>query len=485
MASTYSPNLRIELIAVGEQANTWGGTTNNNLGTLIEEAISGAVSVDVTLSNVTLSALNGASDQSRQMIIIATGTPGVTRTITAPAVDKVYIVYNNSDAALSFIALGGTGVTLIVGAKKYVYCNGTNFYEAVNALTVTSGTIDGTTIGATTATTGKFTTINASGQITSTVTTGTAPFVVASTTAVANLTASNVSTNANLTGAVTSVGNASSLGSFTSLQLLTALTDETGTGSNVFATSPTLVTPTLVSPALGTPSALVGTNITGTATAFTASNVTTNANLTGAVTSVGNATTVVTNANLTGDVTSVGNATTLATVNSNVGSFTNASVTVNAKGLITAVSTGASFVPAGTRMPFAQASAPTGWTQDVTDNANNRMLRVVSSAGNGVGGSDSPILNNTTMVSHTHTFTGNALAAHTHTDSGHSHTWLLGPSGSGAGGITGAGNTTTNTGTSYANISSVSAGTPSGTNSTTSGVGWTPRYIDMIICAKN
>ena len=96
--------------------------------------------------------------------------------------------------------------------------------------------------------------------------------------------ATTVVTNANLTGAVTSVGNASSLGSFTSAQLATALTDETGTGANVFATSPTLVTP-----ALGTPSALVGTNITGTATAFTASNVTTNANLTGAVTSVGNA----------------------------------------------------------------------------------------------------------------------------------------------------------------------------------------------------
>ena len=300
MASTYSPNLRIELIAVGEQSNTWGGTTNNNLGTLIEQAISGVVSIDVTLGNVTLTALQGATDQSRQMVIIATGTPGVTRTITAPAVNKVYSVVNNSDATLSFIASGGTGVTLIAGAKKYLYCDGTNFYDAINAVTVTSGTIDGTTIGATTPTTGKFTTINASGQITSTVAIGTAPLVVTSTTAVANLTASNVTTNANLTGAVTSVGNATSLGSFTSAQLATALTDETGTGANVFATSPTLVTP-----ALGTPSALVGTNITGTATNFTASNVTTNANLTGAVTSVGNATSLgsFTSANLAAALT--------------------------------------------------------------------------------------------------------------------------------------------------------------------------------------
>jgi len=72
--------------------------------------------------------------------------------------------------------------------------------------------------------------------------------------------ASTVTTNANLTGAVTSVGNAASLGSFTSAQLATALTDETGSGANVFATSPILVTP-----ALGTPSSGVVTNLTGTA----------------------------------------------------------------------------------------------------------------------------------------------------------------------------------------------------------------------------
>ena len=72
--------------------------------------------------------------------------------------------------------------------------------------------------------------------------------------------AATVTTNANLTGAVTSIGNATSLGSFTSAQLLGALTDETGTGAAVFATSPTLVTP-----ALGTPASGVVTNLTGTA----------------------------------------------------------------------------------------------------------------------------------------------------------------------------------------------------------------------------
>ena len=295
MASTFSNNLRIELIAVGEQANTWGGTTNNNLGTLLEQAISGGVAVDVTAGNVTLTALDGASDQSRPMVIRVDGTPGVTRTITAPAKGKVYIVYNTSDASINFIASGSIlPVTIISGAKKFIYCDSVNFYEAINALTVTSGTIDGTTIGATTATTGRFTTVNASGQVTSTVTTGTAPFVVASTTAVANLTASNVTTNADLTGMVTSSGsnvttvvtnanlsgavissgsNVTSLGSFTSAQLATALTNETGSGSAVFSVSPTF-TGTVNTAALTAAGAVTITGATNTAALTAAGAVT-------------------------------------------------------------------------------------------------------------------------------------------------------------------------------------------------------------------
>ena len=95
-------------------------------------------------------------------------------------------------------------------------------------------------------------------------------------------------------------GVATFLATPSSANLISAITDETGTGSLVFATSPTLVTP-----ALGTPSALVGTNITGTASGLTAGNVTTNANLTGAVTSVGNTTSLgsFSSANLLGALT--------------------------------------------------------------------------------------------------------------------------------------------------------------------------------------
>ena len=150
-------------------------------------------------------------------------------------------------------------------------------------------------------------------------------------------------------------------------------------------------------------------------------------------------------------------------------------------------------LPAGTRIPFAQITAPTGWTQDTSDLATNRMLRVINTTtgipgSSAVGGAQSPIINNT-VPSHTHTFTGTALAAHTHTDSGHIHSMGRVCGGSGGlnfNGAAGMADIAPNTSTGFANISSNSAGTPAGTNATNAdSADWQPRYIDMIICTKN
>ena len=78
MSSTYSPSLRIELIGTGDQTGSWGTTTNTNLGTLIESAIAGYVSVSVTSANQAFTALNGTADESRNMIIGLTNTGAVT-----------------------------------------------------------------------------------------------------------------------------------------------------------------------------------------------------------------------------------------------------------------------------------------------------------------------------------------------------------------------------------------------------------------------
>lgn len=140
----------------------------------------------------------------------------------------------------------------------------------------------------------------------------------------------------------------------------------TGSGSVVLATSPTLI-----SPALGTPSALVGTNITGTASGLTAGNVTTNANL-------------------TGDVTSTGNATTLATVNSNVGSFTYASITVNAKGLITAASSGSA-----PEVPLTFSTGLTRSTNTITADLSTGKSGGLTASG-GTAASENLLLQSTT-----------------------------------------------------------------------------------------
>ena len=132
MPSTYSSNLRIELIASGEQANQWGTTTNTNLGTLIEQAIAGLASIDVTAGDVTLTALNGTTDQSRQMVLSVIGTPGVARQILAPAVSKVYVVANDSDSDVEIIttAGGSLGITVTPGTSTIVYTDGVDFFTA-------------------------------------------------------------------------------------------------------------------------------------------------------------------------------------------------------------------------------------------------------------------------------------------------------------------------------------------------------------------
>ena len=127
MASTYSALLKLELIGNGDQSGTWGTTTNNNLGTLLEQAIAGTASIDVTSGNVTLTDLNGVSDQARCAALLVTGTPGTTRNIVAPAVSKLYVISNGSNASVVIKTSVSTGYTITTGAVVLVYYNGTEF----------------------------------------------------------------------------------------------------------------------------------------------------------------------------------------------------------------------------------------------------------------------------------------------------------------------------------------------------------------------
>jgi len=134
MASTYSPSLRLELIGDGDQSGIWGQTTNNNLGGLLEQAVSGVITISMTDANYTMSNFNGVVDEARNQVLIVTGTLTATRNLIAPLVEKTYVVQNNTTGGQSIQIIGssGLGVTIPNGIAAYVYCDGTNFYNAIS-----------------------------------------------------------------------------------------------------------------------------------------------------------------------------------------------------------------------------------------------------------------------------------------------------------------------------------------------------------------
>ena len=132
MASTFSPSLRIELIGDGEQSGIWGQTTNTNLGTLIEQAIAGAVSIVMSDANYTLSNFNGVSDESRNQVLLLSGGLSTTRNLVAPSAEKTYIIKNATSGSQSvrIKTSSGTGLLIPSGTTAQVYCDGTEFYPA-------------------------------------------------------------------------------------------------------------------------------------------------------------------------------------------------------------------------------------------------------------------------------------------------------------------------------------------------------------------
>lgn len=146
MPSTYSPSLRIELIGDGEQVGTWGQTTNNNLGSLLEQAITGITNVDVTSSDVTLTSYNGALDQARSSVLNVSGTPGTVRNVIVPNQPKTYLVKNTSDSTIGVKTASGAAQPLSSGSQSLMVCDGSNTVTAyINSSTATpsfpSGTI--------------------------------------------------------------------------------------------------------------------------------------------------------------------------------------------------------------------------------------------------------------------------------------------------------------------------------------------------------
>ena len=134
MASTYS-NLKIELIGTGDQSGTWGVTTNTNLGTAIEEAITGSADVSFSSADVTLTLTNTNTTQTaRNLRLNLIGTVGATQNLIVPAIEKQYIINNTLGFAITVKNSTGTGVSVPAGKSMIVFNTGSNVVETVTAL---------------------------------------------------------------------------------------------------------------------------------------------------------------------------------------------------------------------------------------------------------------------------------------------------------------------------------------------------------------
>jgi hypothetical protein len=140
MPSTYSPDLRIELIANGEKTGTWGTITNDNLGVIIEDAISAVASVNTLTANQALTAQNGAADQARCAVLNLTTSTTANFAVYAPPVTKTYIIKNSSayvatifcSTVIGNTTAAGTGVAIPAGKSVLVRSDGTNFVESLD-----------------------------------------------------------------------------------------------------------------------------------------------------------------------------------------------------------------------------------------------------------------------------------------------------------------------------------------------------------------
>jgi hypothetical protein len=164
--STYNNPLKIEEIGTGEQAGTWGDTTNVNIADALPEAITGRAAVTMTDADYTLPYVNSNAPQEFRNLVLnvtSSGNLSTTRNLIIPAINKQYIVENNTSGSQSIVVktAAGSGITVPNGRKAHLFCDGTTTRFADDFVDINGGTIDGVTLNVSTA---SFDTINVGTQ---------------------------------------------------------------------------------------------------------------------------------------------------------------------------------------------------------------------------------------------------------------------------------------------------------------------------------
>ena len=139
MATQYSTLLKLALPTQGELSGSWGDVVNNNITSMIEEAVAGLKTIDTWSTNsATLSTADGTTAEARAAILNLTDTTSDlsgAATLICPALSKVYIVKNATGQAVTVKTASGSGVAIPNGTTGFVFCDGTNVVESLNNVT--------------------------------------------------------------------------------------------------------------------------------------------------------------------------------------------------------------------------------------------------------------------------------------------------------------------------------------------------------------
>lgn len=144
MPTQYTPSLKLALPVTGELNGTWGDVVNDNITSMIEQAVTGIADISTwagTPPAHTLTVVDGETSESRCAVLNCTGTPGANAQVICPSEPKTYIVNNGVTGGYSITikTASGSGFTVLNGKSTYVYCDGTDIVEAVKAIYPSAG----------------------------------------------------------------------------------------------------------------------------------------------------------------------------------------------------------------------------------------------------------------------------------------------------------------------------------------------------------
>ena len=145
--TNFSPLLGLALPTTGDLQGTWGTTVNDSITGLIDSAVAGTTTLSAN-ADVTLTTTNGAANQARNAVILWTASNGATtRTITAPAQSKAYLVINAGTGSIIVKGSGTVspynGVTVASGVRALVAWNGSDFVKIVSNPVVLTTDVSG------------------------------------------------------------------------------------------------------------------------------------------------------------------------------------------------------------------------------------------------------------------------------------------------------------------------------------------------------